>query len=218
MSLLRLINAELKLQLRHKQDWLLLLLFFVLVLIMTPFAVGPDPELLRRLAPGIIWLAILLMNLLGLERLLLADARDGSLDLMQLSHVPLALIMAAKLGAQMIMLLGGLLLLLPFAVLLLNVDLKLLPVLALSFALGVPVIHALGGVIAALTISLQRGLGLLTMLLMPLCIPVIIFATSAVDAMVLGLSPAAPLLLLAAIAALAVPLAPILMAAAVKEI
>jgi heme exporter protein B len=218
MSLWRLLLAELRLQLRHKQDWLVLLLFFVLILILVPFAVGPEPELLRRIAPGIIWLAILLLNLLGLERLLLADAQDGTLELMQLSRVPLALIMAVKLLAQTVLLLVGLGLLLPLAWLLFDFELRLLPVLALSFVLGVPVIQALGGIMAALTISLQRGLGLLTILLVPVSIPVVIFAVSATEAVTLGTSPAASLLLLAALAALAVPLAPILMAAAIQEV
>src|ERR1700728_2210453 len=97
MSGWSLLRHDLRLQFRRKNEWAALILFFMIVIILLPFAIGPDPDLLRRLAPGFIWLAALLMSLLALERLFVEDARDGTLDLMLLSKVPLALIVFVRL-------------------------------------------------------------------------------------------------------------------------
>ena len=112
---LRLLAHDLRLLARHKSEWATLMLFFVTIIVLLPFALGPEPELLRRLAPGLIWIAVLLMSLLALDRLFLQDARDGTLDLMRLSPLPLSLIAFSKIMAQIIFILAGLMLMLPLA-------------------------------------------------------------------------------------------------------
>src|SRR5580704_16014253 len=96
-NFLRLLCYDMRLELRQPTDWAALVLFFVIVIVLLPFAIGPEPELLRRLAPGLIWLAALLMSLLAIEKFFVADARDGTLDLMLLSPLPLPLVVLSKL-------------------------------------------------------------------------------------------------------------------------
>src|SRR5580692_11514156 len=95
-SFVSLLHHDLRLQARHRVEWAALVLFFIIVILLLPFTLGPEPDLLRRLAPGLIWLAALLMSLLALEKLFVADARDGTLDLILLSPVPLPLIIFSK--------------------------------------------------------------------------------------------------------------------------
>src|ERR1700676_4736181 len=104
-----LLHHELRLQMRQTAAWAGLALFFLAVILLLPFALGPEPDLLRRLAPGLIWLAALLMSLLALDRLFIQDARDGTLDLMLLSPFPLPLIVLAKVLAQALIMLAVLL-------------------------------------------------------------------------------------------------------------
>lgn len=210
------IFCEIRLQARQKTEWASLVLFFVIVVLLLPFALGPEPDLLRRLAPGLIWLAALLMSLLALDKLFVADARDGTLDIMLLSPVPLPLIIAAKLLAQIVVMLAALGVVLLPAALMLGMDFAVLPVLALSLLLGVPCLVLLGGIAASITIALQRNPALLTLLLVPFYIPILIFAVAASDAAGMGASPAQPLLLLGAILAVLVPVAPFTIAAALQ--
>lgn len=217
MTFIAFLRAEIGLQLRQRQDWLLLLLFFVLVLVLLPFAVGAEPDLLRRIAPGLIWLAVILVNLLAAERLFVADAREGLLDQWHFSRLPLVGIVAVKLVAQILLLLTVLLGLLPLLWILFDLSLATLKIMALTFLLGVPLLQLLGGVLAALTLGVRRGLGLMTVLLFPLTIPVLIFAVSAVDAVMLGVSPRAALFFMGAMLALFAPLAPLLIATALRE-
>src|ERR1700691_1192519 len=95
----RLLRYDLRLQMRNRVEWAALVLFFIIVILLLPFAVGPEPDLLRRLAPGLIWLAVLLMSLLAIEKLFVMDARDVTLDLMLLSPMPLPLIVFGKLAS-----------------------------------------------------------------------------------------------------------------------
>lgn len=202
---------------RRKSAWATLLLFFLLVLILLPFAIGPDPVLLRRLGPGLIWLAAVLMTLLALDGLFLADYRDGTLDIMLLSALPLPLLVGAKLLAYGGLMLFSLLGMLLPATLFLGMPLKILPVLAITFGLGLPVLLALGGVMAAVALAVRRGVALLTLLLTPFYVPVLIFAVGAVDKASMGFSPLADILLLAALAVVTVTLSPFLIAAALKQ-
>jgi heme exporter protein B len=212
-----LLENDLRLLARHKNEWATLMLFFVTVIILLPFALGPEPELLRRLAPGLIWIAVLLMSLLALDRLFLQDARDGTLDLMRLSPLPLPLIVFSKVTAQVVGILAGLALMLPLASVLLGMDSNQLCVLAVSLLLGVPSLVLIGGVVAAVTIAAQRGTALLTLLLTPFYIPILIFAVAATDASAMGGSMRPDLLLEAAILCLLLPLAPLVTAAALKQ-
>ena len=212
-----LLAHDLRLQLRHRAEWAAVALFFVIIVLLLPFAIGPDADLLRRLAPGLIWLAALLMSLLALERLFVEDARDGTLDLMLLSPIPLPLIVASRLAAQAGMMLAALALMAVPAALLLDMNWAVLPVLALSLLLGVPVLVLLGGIMGAATVALRRHPALLTLLLIPFAIPVIIFAVAACDAAALGVSSAPHLLLLAALLALLLPPAPFIIAAGLRQ-
>jgi heme exporter protein B len=215
-AFLRLLAYDIRLQIRHRVEWASLVLFFTIVILLLPFALGPEPDLLRRLAPGLIWLAAMLMSLLSLDRLFVQDARDGTLDMMLLSPMPLPLIAFSKIMAQNLVTLSALLVMLPPAALLLNMDWAVVPVLALTLVLGVPVMALLGGIVGAMTVALHRNAALLTLLLVPFYIPVMIFATSACDAVMMGASPEPNLLLLAALLALALPSAPFIMAAALR--
>src|ERR1700679_1516193 len=105
---LRLFCFDLRLEARQAGDWAALVLFFIIVILLLPLAIGPEPDLLRRLAPGLIWLAALLMSLLAIERLFVADARDGTIDLMLLSPMPLPLVILSKLLALIAMMLAAL--------------------------------------------------------------------------------------------------------------
>ena len=213
----RLLRHDLRLQLRQSGDWAALVLFFLIVVLLLPFALGPEPDLLSRLAPGFVWLAALLMSLLSLDRLFVEDARDGTLDLLLLSPIPLPVIVAARLAAQALLLLAVLAVMLVPAGLLLGMSFSVLPVLALTLLLGIPSIVLLGGIAAAITVSLRRNPALLTLLLIPFYIPILIFAVAACDAVLIGALTAPPLLLLGAIFALLLPSAPFIIAAALRQ-
>jgi heme exporter protein B len=212
----RLIRYDFRLQMRNRVEWASLVLFFTIIILLLPFTLGPEPELLRRLAFGLIWLAALLMNLLSLDRLFIQDERDGTLDLWLLSPQPLHVIVFSKMMAQCGMMIAALLIMLFPAALLLGMDVKLIPVMALTFILGVPSLVLLGGVMGTITLMLNRNAALLTVLLVPFYIPIIIFATGACDAAAMGASPESNLLLLAAILVLILPSAPFVIAAALR--
>ncbi|HUY68628.1 MAG TPA: heme exporter protein CcmB [Alphaproteobacteria bacterium] len=213
----RLLRHDLRLLARQPSSFAALLLFFVIVIILLPFAIGPEPDLLGRLAPGLVWLAALLMSLLGLEKLLVEDARDGTLDLLRQAAVPLPVVVFSRLGAETLMMLLALALMIPLAALLLNMNAGVVPVLLLSLLLGVPSLVLMGGMMAAVTVGLDRHPALLTLLLIPFYIPVLIFAVGACDAAALGADPAPHFYLLGAILALLLPTAPLVIAAALRQ-
>jgi heme exporter protein B len=214
---LRLLCFDVRLHARQLTEWAALILFFIIVILLLPFAIGPESDLLKRLAPGLIWLAAVLMSLLALEKLFVADARDGTLDLMLLSPLPLPLIVMSKLTALIAVILLVLALMMAPAALMLGLDCRVVPVLFLSFVLGVPVLVLLGGMISAITVTLKRNPALLTLLLIPLYIPVLIFAVAACDATLLS-EPVQPhLLLLGAMLAVLLPAAPFVVAAALRN-
>ena len=216
-SLMRLTCNEMRLHIRQLAEWIALVLFFLIVILLLPFAIGPEPDLLKLLAPGFIWLAALLMSLLALEKLFVSDARDGTLDLMLLSPQPLPVIVLSKLLAQCLMMLFALGVMVVPAALMLGMSFAVLPVLALTLLLGIPALMLLGGIASAITVGLQRNPALLTLLLVPFYIPILIFAVSACEATVMGSSPMTPLLLLGAILSLLLPTAPMIIAAALRH-
>lgn len=216
-SLFALLRHELLLQARSLSEWSSLLMFFVTVIILIPFALGPEPQILERLAPGLIWIAALLMVLMSLDRLFVGDARDGTLDLMLTSPLPLEAVVATKILAQILLLFTALAGLLPLAGLLFGLPAYVLPTLVVSFVLGAPVLVSLGGVAGAITVALHKGPALLTLLLAPFFVPVLIFAVSACDSAALGNNPGASLLFLAAIELLVVPAAPFVISAALRQ-
>lgn len=211
-----LIARELRLSLRHGADTLAALLFFALTATLFPLAIGPEPETLARLAPGIIWVCALLAALLPLEKMFGADFDDGSLDLLLLSGLPAPAIALAK--ALSHWLVTGLPLMLaavPLAEMLHLPD-SALPALLGGLLPGTLLLSLLGAAGAAITIGARRAGALLPLLVLPLAAPVLIFGTAAVDAAAAGLSPRAHLLFLAALLAAALPLAPLAAGAALR--
>jgi heme exporter protein B len=164
-------------------------LFFLIVVVLIPFAIGPDLALLQRIAPAILWLGALLASLLTLDRLIAADAEDGSLDLILAAETPLELAVAAKALAHWLTTSLPLVVATPLFALLLNLDLKPSLAVALTLAAGTPALTLIGLLGAALSVTLRRGGLLLTVLVLPLTVPVLIFGVAASNAAVVGPLP-----------------------------
>lgn len=192
------------------------LIFFVIVVSLSPLGVGPEPNLLRTIAPGVIWVAALLASMLSLNRMFSADYADGTLEQMLLSAAPLGTIVAAKVVAHWLV--TGLLVVLITPLLALQFDLpqKLLAALTLSLLLGTPVLSMIGAIGAALTLGLRGGGALLSLLVLPLYVPVLIIGAGTVDRAAAGLGTEAHFLLLAALLVVAATFAPWAAAAALR--
>ena len=207
--MIALLLREVRLSVRHGADTLAAVLFFVLAAALFPLAIGPAPEVLARLAPGIVWVGALLAVLLPLDRMFGADYEDGSLDQLMLSGLPAGAVAGVKAAAHW---LGtGLPLLLaagPVAIML-QMPGTLVPVLLEGLALGTLALSLLGTLGAAIVVGARRGGVLLPLLVLPLATPVLIFGAAAVDAAGAGLSASPHLSLLGAVLALALPLCPL---------
>ena len=177
-----LLQRDLKIAIRHRGDIFNPLLFSIMVVTLFPLGIGPEPQMLARVAPGIIWVAALLASMLSLERLFKADFSDGSLEQMLLSPQPLAILVLAKVVAHWILTGVPLIIIAPLLAVLLNLDGNSYGALISTLALGTPVLSLLGAIGVALTVGLRKGGVLLSLLILPLYIPVLIFATSAIDA------------------------------------
>ena len=195
----RVVGRDLRLALRQRSDAGMVVLFFVLSAAMFPLAVGPEPALLARIAPGVIWVTALLAVLLSLERLFLADYEDGSLDLLVLAPQPLEITVLAKVLAHWLSTGLPLIAAAPLLALLYDMNLAGVPVLVLAMALGSPSLSLIGAVGAALTLGARRGGVLIPLLVLPLNIPVLIFGVAAVDAAMAGMNARPHLLILGAI-------------------
>jgi len=213
----RLLARELRLSLRHGSDSLAAMMFFLLAGSLFPLAIGPAPETLGRIAPGIVWVCALLAALLPLDRLFGADLEDGSLDLLLLSGLPPALVALGKAIAHWLT--TGLPLLLaagPLAVML-RMPEEAIPALLLGLLPGTAVLSLLGTTGAAMVLGARRGGVLLPLLVLPLATPVLIFGVGAADAAAVGLAARPHLLLLCAIFAAALPLCPLAAGAALRS-
>lgn len=191
-------------------------LFFVLVVSLLPLGIGPDSALLGKIAPGAVWVVALLATLLSLDNIFRSDFEDGALELLLISPQPMPVLVLAKVTAHW--LIAGLPLLifaLPLA-LMLYLPWRALPILIATLALGTPVLSLIGAIGVALTVGLRRGGLLLALLVLPLYIPVLIFATSAVSAAAAGLPVSGQLAIMAALLILALTLAPLAAAAALR--
>ena len=207
---------DLRLSARHGADTLGALLFFVLTASLFPLAIGPAPDTLGRIAPGIVWVCALLAALLPLDRLFGADLEDGSLDQLLLSGLPTAAIAAAKTAAHWLV--TGLPLLLaaaPLAVML-RMPSDAIPALLAGLLPGTLLLSLLGTTGAAIVLGARRGGVLLPLLILPLTTPVLIFGVAAADAASGGLSARPHLLLLTAMLAAALPLCPLAAGAALR--
>lgn len=210
------LRRDLALARRNAGDTLAAIAFFLLAVGLFPFGVGPAPELLARIAAGVVWVAALLAALLPLDRLLGADFEDGTLDQALLSGLDPALVAAAKAAAHWLTTGLPLLLASPVAAIMLNLPLEALPVLVAALALGSLILSLLGTAGAALTLGARRGGVLLPLLVLPLAIPALIFGVAAVDAATGGLAVRPHLAMLAAMAAAALPLCPLAAGAALR--
>ncbi|QXP84368.1 heme exporter protein CcmB [Methylococcus sp. Mc7] len=210
------LRRDLMLAFRHRGELANPLLFFLIIVTLYPLGVSPDPELLRKIAPGVIWIAALLAALFSLENLFRGDFDDGSLEQMLLSPQPLSALVIAKVLAHWLVSGLPMLLLAPLLALLLDMPSKAAWALETTLAIGTPLLSLIGAIGVALTVGLKRGGILLTLLILPLYIPVLIFATNAVAAAGAGMPIEGQLYFLAALLALALTLAPVAIAAALR--
>lgn len=209
------IVRDLRLGLRQGGDLLTLVLFFVIVGVLMPFAVGPDRPFLAQLAPAIIWVAALLAQLLSNERLFRGDFDDGSLAVLRHATIPLEMVVAAKLVAHWLLTGLPLIAAMPVLALMLGLDGQGFWLAVCSLALGTPALAAFGAIGAAVTVGLKRGGLVAPVLVLPLSLPVLIFGAGAFDLARLGGSSQA-LLLLGALSLLSVTLAPFAAALALR--
>jgi heme exporter protein B len=215
-AILALLARDLRLALRAGSDWMNPITFFVMVLVLFPLAISPEPRQLAMMAPGIVWIAALLAVLLSMDSLFRQDFEDGSLEQLLLAPAPLPLVVLGKVLAHWLQTGLCIALLSPIAGLTLFLDGHTLWVLFLTLLLGTPVLSLVSAIGAALTVALRRGGVLVSLLSLPLHIPVLIFATGAVHAALMGLPVGGYLTLLAAFLVLALTLTPFAVAAALR--
>ncbi|MBF0169190.1 MAG: heme exporter protein CcmB [Alphaproteobacteria bacterium] len=214
---IELLRRELRLALRQGSDSMMVVGFFVLAVILFPFGIGPEPGILARVAPGLVWVNALLAAMLSLDRLYQGDYEDGSLELLILTPAPLELLVAAKVTAHWLTTGLPLMAASPLLAVFLNLDATDLGVLLLTLAVGTPTLSLIGSVGAALVLGARRGGVLISLLVLPLFIPVLIFAVGAVDAASHGFPWTGQLAILGAILLGAVPLGLYASAAALKQ-
>jgi heme exporter protein B len=210
------IKRDLKLAMRQGGGFAPALGFMLAVLVMIPLSVGPDQALLRRLAPGIMWLTLLLSVLLTAERIFAQDVEDGSLETLLLTSAPLEIVTLAKIIAHWISVSLPLALLAPVLAFMLNLDLDTLPVLLASMLLGSLALSMLAAIGGAITAGLRRGGLLISLLVMPFYVPVMIFGISATSGFTTPGGPAPSLLVLLALTLLSSVVGPWASAAALR--
>lgn len=214
--LITVIHRDLLLAARRKGDWLTSQFFFVMVVSMFPLGIGADPEQLRRVAGGVLWVAALLASLLSLQRLYADDHRDGSLEQMLLSPQPALILALGKAVAHWLIFGLPLLVIAPLLGLQFALPPDAIGTLVISLAIGTPILSLLGGVGAALTLGLRGGGTLLTLLILPLYVPALIFGAGAVDGVLAGMGAEAQLSLLGAFTGMCLLLAPWVTGAALR--
>lgn len=207
-AILAIVRRDLLLAMRRKSEVLTAVFFFVIVVSLFPLGIGPEPALLRKIAPGVLWVAALLATMLGLNRLFAPDHADGTLEQIALSPTPLGLLVAGKIIAHWIVSGLPLVLLAPVLGLQFDLDVDALGILVLALLLGTPLLSLIGAIGAALTLGLRGGGVLLSLLVLPLYVPTLIFGAGAVEAHVSGLAAGGHLSLLAAMLVVALFFAP----------
>jgi len=211
-----LLRRDLLLACRNRAEIANPLLFFILVAALFPLAAGPQPELLQKIASGVIWVAALLANLLSLDVLFRSDYEDGSLEQLLLSPHPTSLLVLSKITAHWITTGLPMVLVSPLLAGLLSIPASAYPTLLYTLMLGTPALSLIGAIGVALTVGLQRGGILLSLLVLPLYIPVLVFASDAIHSASIGMAPVAQLSLLASLLVLALSLSPTATAAALR--
>jgi heme exporter protein B len=201
-------RRDLLLAARRRSEVVTALFFFVVVVTLFPLGIGPEPELLRRIAPGVLWVAALLATLLGLPRLFAADHADGTLEQMALSPQSFVLLIAGKIAAHWLLCGLPLVLIAPLLGLQFNLDAGTLQILVIALLIGTPVLSLIGAVGAALTLGVRGGGALLALLVLPLFIPTLVFGAGAVEAHAAGLGAGPQLSILGALLVITVFFAP----------
>jgi heme exporter protein B len=207
-ALLAIVRRDLLLAIRRKSEVLTALFFFIIVVSLFPLGIGPEPVLLKKIAPGILWVAALLSTMLSLNRLFATDHADGTLEQLVLSPTPLGLLVTGKIAAHWLTSGLPLVLLAPVLGIQFDLDTSALGILVVALLLGTPLLSLIGAIGAALTLGVRGGGVLLSLLVLPLYIPALIFGAGAVEAHISGLGATGHLSLLAALLALAAFFAP----------
>ncbi len=210
------IRRDLVLAMRRRADVLTTLIFFVMVVSLFPLGVGPEMDMLRKMAAGVLWVAALLSSMLSLGRLFSADYIDGTLEQLMLAPQSLSVLVLGKMVAHWMVSGLPLVLIAPVLGLQFDMSVQALGVLMLGLLLGTPILSMLGAIGAALTLGLRGGGVLLSLLVLPLCIPVLIFGTGAVTAVTSGLGIASYFALLGALLILALVFTPWVTAQALR--
>jgi heme exporter protein B len=210
------VARDLTLAWRRRADVLSTLFFFIIVVSLFPLGIGPESQLLRSIAPGVVWVAALLASMLSLNRVFQNDYQDGTLEQMLLTPQPLYLVVMGKIVAQWLVSEVPLVLIAPLIGVQFDLPTDTLVVLFISLLIGTPILSLIGSVGAALTLGLRGGGVLIALLILPLYIPVLIFGAGAVDASIIGVSPLANLYLLGALLAMSLIFAPWATSAALR--
>ena len=215
--LFTIIQRDLRLALRQGSDSLMVVGFFVLTVTLFPFGLGPESNLLERTSAGVLWVTALLASMLSLDRLFQGDYEDGSLELLALTPTALEILVIGKIAAHWLTTALPMLVAAPILALLLHLHEDAFPALMLTLLLGTPTLSLIGAMGAALVLGARRGGVLLSLLILPLYVPVLIFAVGAVDAAAQGLPVKGHLLILGGLLLAALPLAPLATVAAVRQ-
>ncbi|MDH5368404.1 MAG: heme exporter protein CcmB [Gammaproteobacteria bacterium] len=209
-------KRDLLIAFRRRSEIIHPLIFFVMVVSLFPLAIGDDKVLLQKIAPAIIWVTALLATMLSLDNLFRSDFEDGSLEQMTLLQTPLSFLITAKIVAHWVITGLPLIIITPLLAVLLYLPSELISTLLLTLLLGTPTLSLIGAVGIALTVGLRQGGVILSLLILPLYIPVLIFATLALQNVEQGFSAEAQLAMMLAILVLAITLSPFAIAAALK--
>jgi heme exporter protein B len=217
-ALLALLMRDMRIAVRVGGGALMGALFFLIVVTMMPFAIGPDLKLLARIGPAILWLGALLASLLALDRLFATDYEDGSLDLLMTGATPLELAVAVKAIAHWLTTGLPLVIIAPVLGLMLNVELRAMGAVALTLLAGTPALTFIGLIGAALSVTLRRGGLLLAVLVLPLTVPVLIFGVASANAAIVeGVPFGPPFTILCALSLASLVLGPFAAAAALRH-
>ncbi|MEK7245027.1 MAG: heme exporter protein CcmB [Pseudomonadota bacterium] len=214
---LAIVRRDVRLAFRQGTDTLMTLAFFVIAVVLFPFGVGPEPNVLARIGGGVVWVAALLASMLALERLFQTDYEDGGLELLALAPMPLQIVVLAKVLAHWLATGLPLAVVAPVLGVLMNMPSDVFPVLVAALLLGTPTLSLIGAIGAGLILGARRGGVLLALLVLPLFIPVLVFGVSAVEMTAQGLSPKASLLILGGMALAALARGPWAAAAAIRQ-
>lgn len=215
-AFIELLQRDLRLAMRRRAEIANPLLFFVMVIVLFPLGVGAEPNLLERMSAGVVWVAALLAALLTLDSIFRSDFEDGTLEQLLLSAQPLSIMVLAKVVAHWLVTGLPLLLVAPLLAMLLGMKSAAMGTLMFSLLLGTPVLSLIGAIGVALTVGLRRAGVILSLLVLPLYVPVLIFGAAAVDAAASGLPVSGQLYILAAFLAMALSLAPVAAASALR--